>query len=79
MTLTASYGLPQRPGDRKPERLSSINGMAHGRIWEISIVSDRLGDGSRLQKINSQLSPVWQQMCLEFSSSAAYGRPIRMC
>ena len=34
VTLTASYGLPQRPGDRKPERLSSINGMAHGRIWK---------------------------------------------
>ena len=28
VTLTSSYGLPQRPGDRKPERLSSINGMA---------------------------------------------------
>jgi hypothetical protein len=72
VTLTGSYGLPQRPGDRKPERLSSINGMvmdASGNIY----ISDRLGDGSRLQKINSQLAPVWQQMCLEFSSSAAYG------
>ena len=38
------------------------------------VVSDRLGDGSRLQKIDSQFSPVWQQMCLEFSASAAYGR-----
>jgi hypothetical protein len=37
------------------------------------IISDRLRDGSRIQKINSQLNPVWQQMCLEFSGSAAYG------
>ena len=73
VTQTAIYGLPQRPGDRKPERLSSINGMALDALGNI-IVSDRLGDGSRLQKINSQLSPVWQQMCLEFSSSAAYGQ-----
>ena len=42
---------------------------ASGNIY----ISDRLGDGSRLQKIDSQLTPVWQQMCLEFSSSAAYG------
>ena len=73
MTQTASYGLPQRPGDRKPERLSSIKGMALDPLGNI-IVSDRLGDGSRLQKINSQLAPVWQQMCLEFSASAAYGK-----
>ena len=72
VTLTSSYGLPQRPGDRKPERLSSINGMAMDASGNIYI-SDRLGDGSRLQKIDSQLTPVWQQMCLEFSSSAAYG------
>jgi hypothetical protein len=38
------------------------------------IISDRLGDGSRLQKIGPQLAPVWQQMCLEFSASAAYGK-----
>jgi PA14 domain/Chitobiase/beta-hexosaminidase C-terminal domain/Divergent InlB B-repeat domain/FlgD Ig-like domain len=73
VTLTASYGLPQRPGDRKPERLSSINGMAMDASGNIYI-SDRLGDGSRLQKIDSQLTPVWQQMCLEFSASAAYGK-----
>ena len=73
VTQTASYGLPQRPGDRKPERLAFINGMALDVSGNI-IVSDRLGDGSRLQKINSQLGPVWQQMCLEFSASAAYGQ-----
>ena len=73
VALTGSYGLPQRPGDRKPERLSSINGMAMDAFGNLYI-SDRLGDGSRLQKINSQLSPVWQQMCLEFSASAAYGK-----
>ena len=73
VTETASYGLPQRPGDRKPERLAFINGMALDASGNI-IVSDRLGDGSRLQKINSQLAPVWQQMCLEVSASAAYGQ-----
>jgi hypothetical protein len=46
---TASYGLPERPGDRKPQRLSSINGMALDVSGNI-LVSDRLGDGSRLQK-----------------------------
>ncbi len=73
VALTASYGLPQRPGDRKPERLASINGMAMDASGNI-FISDRLGDGSRLQKIDSQFAPVWQQMCLEFSSSAAYGK-----
>jgi hypothetical protein len=73
VTQTDTYGLPQRPGDRKPERLASINGMALDTSGNI-VISDRLGDGSRLQKINSQLTPVWQQMCLEFSASAAYGK-----
>ena len=73
VTQTATYGLPQRPGDRKPERLSLINGMALDASSNI-IVSDRLGDGSRLQKINSPLTPAWQQMCLESSASAAYGQ-----
>jgi PA14 domain/Divergent InlB B-repeat domain len=73
LTQGASYGLLQRPGDRIPQRLSSINGMALDASGNI-IVSDRLGDGSRLQKINSQLGPVWQQMCLEFSASAVYGK-----
>jgi hypothetical protein len=72
LTQKASYGLLQRPGDRKPQRLSAIHGMALDASGNI-IVSDRLGDGSRLQKIDSQLGPVWQQMCLEFSASAAYG------
>jgi Divergent InlB B-repeat domain/FlgD Ig-like domain len=72
LTQKGSYGLLQRPGDRIPQRLSFINGMALDASGNI-ILSDRLGDGSRLQKINSQLKPVWQQMCLEFSASAAYG------
>ncbi|HEY5707423.1 MAG TPA: PA14 domain-containing protein [Terrimicrobiaceae bacterium] len=73
VTQTASYGLPQRPGDVKPERLSSIHGMAMDTSGNI-IVSDRIGHGSRLQKVNSQLGLVWQQMCLEFSASGAYGK-----
>ena len=72
LTQTVSYGLPQRPGDRKPKRLSSIHGMALDASGNV-IISDRMGDGSRLQKINSQLNLVWQQMGLEFSGSAAYG------
>ena len=72
LTQAVSYGLPQRPGDRKPRRLSSIHGMALDASGNV-ILSDRLGDGSRIQKINAQLNPVWQQMCLEFSASAAYG------
>jgi hypothetical protein len=43
---------------------------ASGNIF----ISDRLGDGSRLQKINSQLEPIWQQLGLEFSASATYGK-----
>ncbi len=70
-TLLGSYGLPQRPGDRAPQRLSAINGLAMNSAQAI-FVSDRLGDGSRLQMIDASLGPVWQQMDLEFSSSGTY-------
>ena len=36
------------------------------------IVSDRMGEGSRLQKLAPNFSQLWQQMCLEFSSQAVY-------
>lgn len=72
VTLTGTYGQKAVPGEKNPDRLSQIHGMtmdAEGGI----ILTDRIGQGGRLQKIDAQLTPVWQQMGLEFSSQAAYG------
>ena len=78
VTLTGSYGLPQRPGDRKPERLSSINGMvmdASGNIY----ISDRLGDGSRLQKINLSSFRSGSRCAWSFPLRPLTAPPIRIC
>ena len=78
VSLAASYGLPQRPGDRKPERLSSINGMAMDASGNIYI-SDRLGDGSRLQKINSSSLRSGSRCAWSFLLRLLMARPIRTC
>lgn len=72
-TLTSSFGQTARPGDTAPSRLSNINGMALDSKGGI-IISDRMGEGSRLQKIDTYGLPVWQQMGLEFSGQAAFGK-----
>ena len=61
-----AFGLPQRPGDRKSEGLRLVNGMAMDASGNV-VVLDHMGDGSRIQKLNPQFVPIWQQMCLEFS------------
>jgi sugar lactone lactonase YvrE len=66
-----TFGQPARPGDRVPERLASINGMAVDSAGNI-ILSDRVGLGGRLQKVGPDFKPAWSQMCLEFSSQATY-------
>ncbi|HET9523660.1 MAG TPA: FlgD immunoglobulin-like domain containing protein [Terrimicrobiaceae bacterium] len=71
VTPTSNFGLSARPGDRSPNRLAKINGMAMDAPGNV-IVSDRMGEGSRLQKLSPTFSQLWQQMCLEFSSQAAY-------
>ena len=50
-----------------------VNGMAMDSSGNI-VVLDHLGDGSRMQKLNAQYGQLWNQMCLEFSSSLAYSR-----
>jgi Divergent InlB B-repeat domain/FlgD Ig-like domain len=71
VTATSNFGQTARPGDRAPNRLAKINGMAMDATGNV-IVSDRMGEGSRLQKFSPNFSQLWQQMCLEFSSQAAY-------
>ena len=70
--LTRSFGKPARPGDRASERMKNINGMAVDNAGNI-IVSDRIGQGGRLQKLTPDFKQVWRQMSLEFSSQAAFG------
>lgn len=73
LTLNGTYGQKAQPGEKRPDRLSQINGMVMGADGGV-IISDRMGAGSRLQKIDAQFTPVWQQMGLEFSSQAAYSK-----
>ncbi len=72
-TLTGTFGQAARPGDNTPDRLFNINGMALDSTGAV-IISDRMGEGSRLQKLDSYNLPVWQQMGLEFSGQAAFGK-----
>lgn len=73
LNLVEGFGQPAGPGDKASNRLAQINGMAMDSEGNL-IVSDRMGAGSRLQKITTALGQAWQQMGLEFSSQAAYGR-----
>jgi hypothetical protein len=70
--LTKSFGQPARPGDRASERMKNINGMAVDSGGNV-IVSDRIGQGGRLQKLTPDFKQLWRQMSLEFSSQAAFG------
>ena len=72
VTQVSTFGLPQRPGDWTSERMLLVNGMAMDALGNV-VVLDHMGDGSRMQKLNPQYAQVWDQMCLEFSSSVAYG------
>ena len=72
VTQLSTFGLPQRPGDWTSERMLLVNGMAMDALGNV-VVLDHMGDGSRMQKLNPQYGQVWDQMCLEFSSQAAYG------
>jgi hypothetical protein len=69
--LQRTIGEPGRPGDRSPQRLTQIRGMAadqHGNV----IVSDLAGEGARLQKLTPEFERVWQLLGLEFTSQATF-------
>ena len=70
--LVRTFGEPQRPGDRAAQRLSNIRGLAVDAQGNL-LLSDRMGDGSRLQKLTPEFKQVWRQMGLEFSSQGAFG------
>ena len=78
VTQTASYGLPQRPGDRKPERLSSINGMALDVSGNI-IVSDRLGTAHGYKRSIPSSLPSGSRCAWNFPPRPPTGGPIRIC
>ena len=70
--LARTFGEPQRPGDRAAQRLSNIRGMAVDAQGNL-LLSDRMGDGSRLQKLTPAFTQAWRQMGLEFSSQGSFG------
>lgn len=68
----SAFGKRARPGDRASDRFTSINGLAVDSAGNL-IVTDRVGFGGRMQKLlQPDFKPLWTQMCLEFSSQAAY-------
>ncbi len=72
LTLQRTFGKAGGPGYNAPERLTSIQGMtadSHGNV----LVTDRMGQGSRIQKFTSGFKQLWCQMGLEFSSQGAFG------
>jgi sugar lactone lactonase YvrE len=68
-----TLGEAGRPGDRAPERLTTIQGMAVDSRGSI-VLTDRIGQGSRMQKFTQGYKPLWRQMGLEFSSQGAFGK-----
>ena len=67
----STFGQPQRAGDWQPNKMYEIHGMALDSAGNI-VVTDRVGHGSRMQKFSSTVTQLWQQLSLEFSSSATY-------
>ena len=73
VSLLNSFGEASRPGDRAPERLTNIQGMAVDSRGSI-ILTDRMGQGSRMQKFTPDFKQLWRQMGLEFSSQGTFGK-----
>ena len=71
LTQTGTYGLPFRPGDNAPNRVREIFGLAMDSSENIYF-TDRLGNSSRTQKIDSSMNPVWQQLALENTSALSF-------
>ncbi len=71
VSLEKTFGEAGRPGDHAPERFTDIAGMAvdtHGNV----VVTDRAGQGSRMQKFTPEFKQLWQQLGLEFSSQGTF-------
>ena len=69
--LQKTIGEPGRPGDRSPQRFTQIGGMAADQQGNV-VVSDRAGQGARLQKFTPEFQQVWQLLGLEFTSQATF-------
>jgi DNA-binding beta-propeller fold protein YncE len=72
-TLVKTFGEPGGPGERAAEHFTTIQGMTADGRGNI-IVTDRLGQGSRIQKFTPEFEQLWQQIGLEFSSQGTYGQ-----
>ena len=73
VTLQKTFGAPGGPGDRAPERFTNIHGMTADGQGNV-IVTDRAGQGSRMQKFTPDFQQLWHQMGLEFSSQGTFGK-----
>jgi DNA-binding beta-propeller fold protein YncE len=73
VSLQTTFGEPARPGDRAPARFTSIQGMAVDGEGNV-VVTDRVGQGSRIQKFTPEFKQLWRQLGMEFSSQATYGK-----
>ena len=73
LSLQETFGEPARPGDRGSARFTSIQGMALDGQGNI-VITDRVGEGSRIQKFTPGFKQLWRQMGLEFCSQGTYGR-----
>lgn len=67
-----TFGSLAGPGDRAFNKLAEIRAVAADASGNI-VTSDRSGDGTRLQKINSGLNQqIWKQLSLEFACSGSF-------
>lgn len=72
LSLSQTFGSLLQPGDRAFNKLSNIRGIAADSAGNL-IVSDRSGDGTRLQKLNANLDQqLWQKWSLEFACSGSF-------
>ena len=71
VSLEKTFGEAGRPGDRAPERFTDIAGMAVDTDGNV-VVTDRAGQGSRMQKFTPEFKQLWQQLGLEFSSQGTF-------
>jgi hypothetical protein len=72
-TLQGTFGRPMEPGDRANNALKELRAVATDSQRNL-FIADRPGDGGRLQKLAPDMTLVWQQLCLEFSSVASFSK-----
>lgn len=75
VSLSRTFGEKAKPGDRAADRYHDLHGLAVDAKGNIFTAQNERGMcGGRIAKFAASGKPEWEQMGLEFSSSATYSK-----